>query len=85
MKENWLEELHIKTIQNYNNYLDVVWDMYYAKTFGILPVKNMKDKKENIKFIPLIKPTRTTNYKLDYYVGVNGKRKTNFFGDKNEF
>ena len=39
MKENWLEELHNKTIQNYNNYLDVVWDMYYAKTFGILPVK----------------------------------------------
>ena len=41
MKENWLEELHNKTIQNYNNYLDVVWDMYYAKTFGILPVKNI--------------------------------------------
>ena len=39
MKENWLEELHNKTIQDYNNYLDVVWDMYYAKTFGILPVK----------------------------------------------
>ena len=39
MKENWLEELHNKTIQNYNNYLDVVWGMYYAKTFGILPVK----------------------------------------------
>ena len=39
MKENWLEELHNKTIQEYNNYLDVVWDMYCAKTFGILPVK----------------------------------------------
>lgn len=39
MKDNWIEDLHEQTIKEYNNYLDLVWDIYYAKTFGILPTR----------------------------------------------
>lgn len=40
----------------------------------------MKNKQNNLKFIPLIIPSRTESLTSDLIIGVNGKTKTKFFG-----
>lgn len=37
-----------------------------------------EEKKENKKFIPFIKCSRTTAPNMDFYIGINGKRKIKF-------
>ncbi len=33
------EELYQQALQNYYSYLDLVWDIYNAEQYGVLPIR----------------------------------------------
>jgi hypothetical protein len=44
------------------------------------PSNSTKPVLGEVKFIPNLNYSRTTHDDIDYYIGVNGKVKTKFFG-----